>query len=71
MATKRKPKTRRASGRAAKNKAASRKLARADGFIGRLKGQFQVVGDITQPLDPPEVWTGDLDNLGSDPEPQS
>ncbi|HEX3818734.1 MAG TPA: type II toxin-antitoxin system prevent-host-death family antitoxin [Candidatus Sulfotelmatobacter sp.] len=27
-----------------------------DDFIGRLKGQFEIVGDLESPLDPPEVW---------------
>ena len=27
-----------------------------DDFIGRLKGQIEIVGDIESPLDPPEVW---------------
>ena len=27
-----------------------------DGFIGRLKGVFRVVGDIESPIEPPEAW---------------
>ena len=27
-----------------------------DDFIGRLKGVFQIVGDIESPIDPPEAW---------------
>ena len=27
-----------------------------DDFIGRLKGVFEVVGDIESPIDPPEAW---------------
>jgi antitoxin (DNA-binding transcriptional repressor) of toxin-antitoxin stability system len=28
----------------------------ADGFIGRLKGVIEIVGDIESPIEPPEAW---------------
>jgi len=28
-------------------------------FIGRLRGVFEVVGDIESPVDPPEAWEYD------------
>jgi prevent-host-death family protein len=28
-------------------------------FIGRLKGVFEIVGDIESPVDPPEAWEFD------------
>ncbi len=32
---------------------------RAPKFIGRLRGIFKIVGDITEPLVPPEDWECD------------
>jgi len=26
------------------------------GFIGRLEGMFEIVGDIESPVEPPEAW---------------
>jgi prevent-host-death family protein len=36
---------------------------RAPKFIGRLKGRFEIIGDIVSPITPLEDWTYDLDNL--------
>jgi len=30
--------------------------AAPDDFIGRLKGVFEIVGDIESPIDPSEAW---------------
>ena len=27
-------------------------------FIGRLEGEFRIVGDIESPIEPPEAWDG-------------
>ncbi|MGH9470750.1 MAG: type II toxin-antitoxin system Phd/YefM family antitoxin [Terriglobia bacterium] len=27
-----------------------------DDFLGRLEGAFKITGDITSPVEPPEVW---------------
>jgi prevent-host-death family protein len=29
---------------------------RSDDIFGRLKGQFEIVGDIESPIVPPEAW---------------
>jgi hypothetical protein len=36
-----------------------------------LKGKIQIIGDLTAPLEPPEVWQYDLNNLDGEPDPQS
>jgi hypothetical protein len=40
----------------AKTKKQSRK---PDNLIGRLEGQFRIVGDIVSPIVPPEAWEYD------------
>jgi hypothetical protein len=40
----------------AKTKKQSRK---PDDFIGRLKGQIRIIGDIESPVVPPEAWEYD------------
>jgi hypothetical protein len=45
------------------NNRSSKKPARAekpkDKFLGRLKGIIEIVGDLEEPLDPPEAWEYD------------
>ena len=52
-------------------KAAPRRRVPTDDFIGRLKGQFQIVGDILSPVESPDAWQYDLNNLDSKPKRQS
>lgn len=35
------------------------RIAKKDDFIGRLKGVIKIVGNIEEPLVPPEAWEYD------------
>jgi hypothetical protein len=46
-----------------------RKEKPEDDSLDRLKGKIQIVGDIVSPVESPDAWQYDLNNLNSKPRP--